>query len=90
MAASLLNSPRAVNMSIYVVRAFVKMREEISANSAILKRLAEIGCRRDGSSRQKAGLDTGRIGRDETDLPMQMDYSSDFSRIVGIKIYSNR
>ena len=29
-------------MSVYVVRAFVKMREELTANAAILKRLAEI------------------------------------------------
>ena len=42
MAANLLNSPRAVAMSVYVIRAFVKMREDIAANNAILKRLAEI------------------------------------------------
>jgi len=42
MAATVLNSPRAVAMSIYIVRAFVKMREDISANATILKRLAEI------------------------------------------------
>ena len=42
MAATVLNSPQAVAMSVYVVRAFVQMREQIAANSAILKRLAEI------------------------------------------------
>ena len=42
MAANILNSPRAVAMSVYVIRAFVKMRGEIAANAAILKRLAEI------------------------------------------------
>lgn len=42
MAANLLNSPRAVAVSVYVIRAFVKMREDIAANNAILKRLAEI------------------------------------------------
>ena len=42
MAANILNSPRAVAMSVYVIRAFVKMREDILANAAILKRLAEI------------------------------------------------
>jgi hypothetical protein len=42
MAANILNSPRAVAMSIYVTRAFVKMREDLAANAAILKRLAEI------------------------------------------------
>jgi hypothetical protein len=42
MAATVLNSPEAVKMSLYVVRAFVQMREHLAANAAILKRLAEI------------------------------------------------
>ena len=42
MAANVLNSPEAVAMSVYVVRAFVQMRERLAANAAILKRLAEI------------------------------------------------
>ena len=42
MAANILNSSRAVAMSVYVIRAFVKMREDLAANAAILKRLAEI------------------------------------------------
>lgn len=42
MAANILNSPRAVAMSVYVIRAFIKMRENLAANAAILKRLAEI------------------------------------------------
>jgi len=42
MAATILRSERAVHMSIFVIRAFVRLREHIAANSAILKRLAEI------------------------------------------------
>lgn len=42
MAANILSSERAVQMSVFVVRAFVRLREQIAANSAILKRLAEI------------------------------------------------
>jgi hypothetical protein len=42
MAANVLNSPRAVAMGVYVVRAFVQQREMLAANEAILKRLAEI------------------------------------------------
>ena len=42
MAASVLNSPEAVAMSLFVVRAFIQMREQLAANAAILKRLAEI------------------------------------------------
>jgi hypothetical protein len=32
VAANILNSPRAVAMSVYVIRAFVKMREHVAAN----------------------------------------------------------
>src|ERR1019366_3233375 len=42
MAANILNSPRAVAMSVYVIRAFIKTREDLAANGTILKRLAEI------------------------------------------------
>lgn len=42
MAATVLNSPAAVKMSVFVVRAFVRMREQLAANAAILQRLAEI------------------------------------------------
>ena len=42
MAATVLNSPEAVAMSVFVVRAFMQMREHLAANAAILKRLAEI------------------------------------------------
>jgi hypothetical protein len=42
MAASVLNSDRAISMSVYVIRAFIEIREQITANNAILKRLAEI------------------------------------------------
>jgi len=42
MAASILKSPEAVAMSVFVVRAFVQMRERLVANAEIIKRLAEI------------------------------------------------
>jgi hypothetical protein len=42
MAANILRSKRAVQMSVFVVRAFVRLREHVAANQAILKRLAEI------------------------------------------------
>ncbi len=42
MAAMVLNSPEAVAMSVFVVRAFMLMREQLVANATILKRLAEI------------------------------------------------
>lgn len=42
MAATVLNSPRVVQMSLYVIRAFVQMREALATNQAVLRRLAEI------------------------------------------------
>ena len=42
MAATILNSPRAVEMSLFVIRVFVRMREELAGTAAILRRLAEI------------------------------------------------
>ncbi len=42
MAAMVLNSQQAVAMSVYVVRAFTRMREQLVANAIVLKRLAEI------------------------------------------------
>src|SRR5688500_5818724 len=39
MAAMVLNSPRAVQMSVYVVRAFVKLREVLASNSTLARRL---------------------------------------------------
>lgn len=41
MAANVLRSPKAIEMSVYVVRAFVLQREAIAANQTILKRLAD-------------------------------------------------
>ena len=42
MASTVLRSDQAIQMSIYIVRAFVRMRLEMSANEVILRRLAEI------------------------------------------------
>ena len=36
MAAMVLSSPKALAMSVYVVRAFIGMREQLAANPAIL------------------------------------------------------
>lgn len=42
MAATILNSPRAVEMSLYVVRAFVKLRELLASNRELARRLDEL------------------------------------------------
>jgi hypothetical protein len=42
MAAMIINSPRAIQMSVYVVRAFVKLREVLASNSTLAKRLESL------------------------------------------------
>src|SRR6266566_2124717 len=45
MAATVLNSQRAIEMSIFVVRAFVRMREALAANRQIVAKLTELESR---------------------------------------------
>ena len=40
--ANILRSDRAIAMSVYVIRAFIELRDKVATNAAILKRLAEI------------------------------------------------
>lgn len=42
MAATIVNSPRAVEMSLYVVRAFVQLRELLASNAELARRLKEL------------------------------------------------
>jgi len=42
MAATVLSSPRAVEMSLYVVRAFVRMRDVLATHKALAKKLADL------------------------------------------------
>jgi hypothetical protein len=42
MAANVLNSPRAVQMSVFIVRAFAKMREALAQNKDLAVKLADL------------------------------------------------
>lgn len=42
MAASVLNSPRAIETSVHVVRAFVHMRELLSGHKELAQKLAQL------------------------------------------------
>jgi cell division septum initiation protein DivIVA len=42
MAASILNSPKAIEMSVYVVRAFVRLRDLLASNKALAQKLEEL------------------------------------------------
>lgn len=45
MAASVLNSPRAVEMSVFVVRAFVRLRQFVAEHQELAARLEELEAR---------------------------------------------
>ena len=42
MAATVLNSKRAIEMSIFVVRAFVQMRQSLAFNEKVVSKLSEL------------------------------------------------
>ena len=42
MAANVLNSARAIEVSVYVVRAFVRLRETLAAHKNLAKKLEEL------------------------------------------------
>jgi hypothetical protein len=45
MAANVLNSPRATDVAIFVVRAFVRLRDVLAANKDLARRLREVEAR---------------------------------------------
>lgn len=56
MAAAVLNSPRAVEVSVFVVRAFVKLRELALAHKEIGQKLNELERKVAGHDQAIAGL----------------------------------
>jgi len=56
MAATVLNSKRAIEMSIFVVRAFVQMRQATVFNQNVVSKLAELEARLDGHDGELQGL----------------------------------
>lgn len=56
MAASVLNSRRAIEVSVFVVRAFVKLKEMASTHRALAQKLAELEHRIEGHDEQIQSL----------------------------------
>lgn len=56
MAASVLNSPRAIEVSVFVVRAFVKLRELAIAHKEIAQKLDDLERKVAGHDQAIAGL----------------------------------
>ena len=42
MAANVLNSPRAVQMSVYVVRAYLRLRQWVAGQAELVAKLGEL------------------------------------------------
>ena len=42
MAASVLNTPRAIEVSVYVVRAFVRLRQVLAGHKELAQKLEEL------------------------------------------------
>lgn len=42
MAATILNSPKAIEASVWVVRAFVRLRDALATNRLLIKRLLAV------------------------------------------------
>ena len=42
MAASILSTPRAIDVSVYVIRAFVRLRELLSTHKELAHKLADL------------------------------------------------
>jgi len=58
MAASVLNTPRAIEVSVYVVRAFVRLNQALASHKELARRLDQIEARTD--ARFKAVFDALR------------------------------
>ncbi len=56
MAASVLNTPRAVQVSLYVVRAFVQLRDLLASSKELAKKLEELERKLDTHDQAIAGI----------------------------------
>lgn len=56
MAATILNSAHAIEISVYVVRAFVHLRELVATNAELAKKLDELERRIDTHDQAIAGI----------------------------------
>lgn len=56
MAASVLNTHRAIEVSVYVVRAFVKLREILRTHKELARKLAELEKRIEGHDEEIMAL----------------------------------
>lgn len=56
MAATILNSPRAIEMSIYIVRTFVQLRQALLMNKELARKFEELARKVDSHDQAIAGI----------------------------------
>lgn len=56
MAATVLNSPQAIEMGIYVVRAFVQLRQLTASHQDLAKRLSDLELKAEGLELKQQGI----------------------------------
>jgi len=78
MAATLLNSKKAVEMSIFVVRAFVRMREALATNQKIVAKLKDL--------EQRVGNHDGNIQQIVAAIHEMMKPPAAPGRRIGFKV----
>jgi hypothetical protein len=86
MAASVLNSASAIQMSVYVVRAFVRLREALSAHKELARRLEDLERKTQALSSKHDGLAAEtreQLGKVIDALRLLMSTPTKNTRLIG-------
>jgi len=84
MAASVLNTPRAIETSVLVVRAFVKLREMVATHRELARKLAQLEVRfEDHDEKIEAIFEVIRQLMAPTDIPRKKIYPVEWLAVSG-------
>lgn len=84
MAASVLNTPRAIETSVLVVRAFVRLREMVATHRELARKLAELEVRfEDHDEKIEAIFEVIRQLMAPTDIPRKKIYPVEWLAVSG-------
>ena len=92
MAASVLNSPRAVEVSVFIVRAFIKLRKVITEHKELYRKLEKIENRLAEHDEQILSFFAviKKIIENDEKPKMKIGYIMDFGRFLSISFSSSR
>jgi len=84
MAASVLNTPRAIETSVLVVRAFVRLREMVATDRELARKLAELEVRfEDHDEKIEAIFEVIRQLMAPTEIPRRKIYPVEWLAVSG-------